>query len=368
MIDKKIIEDILNYSKKNNISEKESCKHFNFSQKCLYYYKKKYGFEINDIGKGKFTHRTIRKYKVNDNFFEVPNILNCYWAGFISADGCIFNKHGQDVLSIALSSIDKNHLKRFIKDIEFEGDIKDYCVHKEYNNEKKVFKVSSITITSQKISDDLNKNFNIIPKKSLILLPPNITDNKLIDAFICGYIDGDGSISLCNSRRNIQSILSISLLGTKEMCEWIKSRYTEILNKKCGSILKRNKENNKNTYSYTITSKCARKIFLHFYNIDVPKLSRKWSNEKYEYCFNFNKKKPICKRKGVNVFDLNGNLLKHFDMLSDASNFTKVSIGRISDLCKINDCNHMAKGYMFSRDYVMNSYMPLKSTNKKYLI
>ena len=228
--------------------------------------------------------------------------------------------------------------------------------------------MSVLDITSQKISDDLYKNFNITPRKSLTLLPPNLSDTNLIDAFICGYIDGDGCICMCkNNVRNIQDSLVISTVGTQEIVSWIKERFSQILGKEFGSI---NKYHNskKNTYSYsTGQSKGAREIFKHFYNLNVPKLKRKWTDEIYEYCINYKKRNPICRRKGVNVFDLDGNLIKHFDLINEASNFTGVSIGRISNLCKINDSKHQAKGYMFSRDETMEKYEPSLYINKKYL-
>lgn len=212
------------------------------------------------------------------------------------------------------------------------------------------------------------KNFNITPRKSLTLLPPNLSDTNLIDAFICGYIDGDGSIFLYkNNVRNIQDSLSISIVGTYEIVLWIKERFSQILGKEFGSIQK-NHNSEKNTYVYRIgQSKGVREIFKHFYNLNVPKLKRKWTDEIYDYCVNYKKRDPICRRKGVNIFDLEGNLIKHFDTLNEASEYTGVSVGRISDMCKINDSKHQAKGYMFSRDETMKKYEPSIYINKKYV-
>lgn len=364
MYTKEFIESILKYSIDNQIPEKKAAEHFKFPYKSLPYYKKKYGLEVNPIGKGKFTYRYERQYNVNDNFFNELNPLNCYWAGFIAADGCVEGKK-QNKLYICLSSKDKRHLEMFKKYIKFDGPILNNVIKRD----EKEFYNSTISITSKKIADDLYSNFNITPKKSLTLLPPNIKNKELIDAFICGYIDGDGSIVMYKSKtRNIQMSLSISMLGTYEMITWIKNRCTDIIGKECGSIQKKDKDNIKNTYSYTVgDSKNVRELFKHFYNIDIPKLERKWKPEIYEYCINFKKKEPICRRKGVNVFDLDGKLIKHFDKLSEASEYTGVSIGRISDMCKLNDSYHMANGYMFSRDEKMNKYEPSKYINKRFL-
>lgn len=368
MYTKDFIESILNYSQTNKLSEKESAIYFGVSPKSLRYYKKKYGFKINPIGKGEFTHRQKRIYNVNDNFFEKPDVLNCYWAGFIAADGCIIEGKKQNQLSIGLAKKDFDHLNLFKNDIDFNGPIKNNYIKKIYKNEEKFFESSQLYITSQKISDDLYKNFNITPRKSLTLLPPNLSDTNLIDAFICGYIDGDGSVYLCkNNVRNIQDSLVISMLGTYEIVSWIKERFSQILGKEFGSIQK-NHNSEKNTYVYSIgQSKGAREIFKHFYNLNVPKLKRKWTDEIYDYCVKYKKRDPICRRKGVNIFDLEGNLIKHFDTLNEASEYTGVSVGRISDMCKINDSKHQAKGYMFSRDETMKKYEPSIYINKKYV-
>ena len=116
MYSKEFIESILKYSHINKISEKDAAKHFGLSQS-LYYYKKKYGFKMNPVGKGLFTYRPQRKYNVNDNFFEKTDVLNCYWAGFIAADGCIIEGKKQNQLSIGLAKKDFNHLNLFKNDI-----------------------------------------------------------------------------------------------------------------------------------------------------------------------------------------------------------------------------------------------------------
>lgn len=365
---KEFIEKILKYSDDNCIPEKYAAEHFGISQNTFRHYKKKFGFKMCEIGKGKFTHRNQRVYSVNDDFFEVPNILNCYWAGFIAADGYV----RKNELKIDLSLKDKTQLYRFKSDIGYQGIIHEYKVEKVYKNKKRIFEACYISITSEKIVNDLLKNFNITNKKSLILLPPNINDKNLIDAFICGYIDGDGSVCLyTNYARKVQKSLTISMLGTHEMMLWVQNRFYEMFGKKVGCIGVYNKnkdDEHKNTYKYTLgASKYVRTLFLHFYEMSIKKMERKWSDEIYEYCVNYKKQKPVCRRKGVNVFDINGNFIKHFDTLLGASEFTGVSVGRISSLCKINDSNHIAKGYMFSRGEHMKKYTPSYGTNTKVL-
>lgn len=356
LMTKGLIEEILEYSKTNCIPEKEAAKHFNVNVKMMHYYKKKFSIPLNPIGNAPFTARAKRKNGVNDDFFQTPNKLNCYYAGFFAADGCIGKK--RKTCTIILSTKDINWLETYKKDLDFEGDIHTYKV-------KEKFMMSSVSFTSPKIADDLNNNFNITPAKSLTLVPPNITDKDLIDYFICGYIDGDGCIVI-SKNGDKQKRISISIIGTLKMCEWIKQRFSEIIGKECGTLQKLH-STSKLTYTYTIGDKSAREIFKHYYNLDCPKLTRKWSPEKYEYCINYKKRNPVSRRKGVNVFNLNGEFVKHFDTLKEAEKFTGVCFTTISTLCKENNNLHAGNGYMFSRDDKdrMEPYQPSKSINKK---
>lgn len=345
---------ILKYSEDKQIPEKYAAKELGFNYNLIYYYKKKYGITTNKIGYAKFTNRYKKIYFCDDNFFEKPNLLNCYYAGFIAADGNIYKNK---ILSFGLAKKDDSILIRFKNDIKYNGIIRyGICNGYEYCN---------LTINSIKICSDLYKNFNITPQKSLTLLPPNLESDDLIDAFICGYIDGDGSIGIYN--HTCRDNISVQMLGTKEMLLWIKKRFECILNNTTGNLY-HNNFHNKNTYSYSVADKKGRCIFQHFYHIKVPKLCRKWNDDIYDFCSKYEKNKPLCIRKGVNVFDLNGNLIQCCETLKEAMHITNVPCGRISNLCKMDDSKHMSNGYMFSRNKIrMNAYEASATTNIKLL-
>lgn len=358
-ITKEKIEEILRYSLENQIPEKEACKKVlgETTPKGLHYYKHKFGIPVNPIGNAPFTAREKRTKNVDDNFFEKPNVLNSYYAGFFAADGNVAQDKKSCVISLALK--DRDWLENFAKDIKFEGEVRNGVAKKKYP-------YSTIDFTSEKIAQDLKRNFSITPKKSLTLQPPKIFNKELIDAFICGYIDGDGCISLTKSKTQLG--LTISVLGTLEMCCWIQKRFSEILNIENVGCIFHNKEHKDNTFSYTVADKRAREIFKHFYSLNVPKLKRKWSEEKYQHCLNYHKALPICRRKGVNVFNVKGEFLKHCDTLIEAQEYTKVCFTTISELCKQDDNKHQGNGFMFSRTKdEMKPYVKSKFLNKKYL-
>lgn len=210
------------------------------------------------------------------------------------------------------------------------------------------YPASRIIITSKKICDDLYNNFNITPNKSLTYNPP-ILDNTFLDCFIMGLIDGDGSIGF-QKRKYSKDSLYISIVGTKETCLLVKDKFEKIINKETSNIFQRNKE--KNFYSYRVSDRNARKIFMYFfkqYHDILPTLKRKWSNEIYEYCTSWKKSSCPSRQKGVNVFNLQGELIKTFNTLKEASEFTGALPSAISMICKENNNKHQAKGFMFNR-------------------
>lgn len=224
-----------------------------------------------------------RVHHINDNFFEIPNFENCYWAGLLAADGNVSKK----VVTISLQEQDCDQIGKLNKTLSSNYSVKHYLA-------KDMFPYCCLAFSSEKITKDLYENFNITPRKSLTLIPPNIKTSILIDSFICGYIDGDGCIGLYNSKR--QKALSISLLGTYELCIWIKNRFEEILGKQIKGIRKKVEHKN-NTYSLAISDLNARKIFKHYYDLDLPKLNRKWSKEIYIHCNTYVKFRNIEKYK-----------------------------------------------------------------------
>jgi len=318
-----------------------------------------------NIGKNPNSHpKDKRKYKVNDDFFESPNLVNSYYAGFIAADGCIsITKSGAKYLSFGLSIKDKIFLEKFKKEIDYEGPISEYP-----SSTKKFVRMS---INSTKVCNDLEKNFNITPRKTFTLIPPNIINEELIDAFICGYIDGDGTIGFCHDyRTHKQKKCCISLIGTFELLSWVLKRFKKIYLPKAKSTENKkpsihtggfgNKRNdNKHIYQISFSDKWARNIILNMIKYEIPLMKRKWTDEMIEFCKTYKKRKPLCRQKGVNIFDLNGKLLHQCATLEEADKITHVTVGRISNLCKQDDSKHMSKGYMFSRSKLeMFPYQP----------
>ena len=124
---------------------------------------------------------TQKIHKCNVGIFKkVDTEEKAYWLGFIAADGNI----SKSELKITLSYKDKDHLIKFCKFIDLQTPIK------EINNNG--YPAVSINIGSIEMAKDL-LNYGITPNKSLSLKFPDNLDINLIQHYIRGYFDGDGS-------------------------------------------------------------------------------------------------------------------------------------------------------------------------------
>jgi len=206
----------------------------------------------------------ILKFTYDAHFFDVPNILNSYWAGFIAADGCISEGAYKDIrLVIALNRLDRNHLLQFLYDINGTNIIKD-C-HKP---EMCCIYLNRFNSTAEQ----LKIHYNITPRKTKTLQPPLNLSKENALAFIKGYIDGDGCIRLYKNG-NLRS-LKLNIVGNVSVLQWIKIVLDDITNDNRGNI---QKFNHCDCYSYSITGIKAYQICKFLRNIHTPCLERKWS-------------------------------------------------------------------------------------------
>ncbi|MFL9458205.1 hypothetical protein AB0758_45190 [Tolypothrix bouteillei VB521301_2] len=216
---------------------------------------------------------------VNHKYFNTLNVKNCYWAGFLAADGCIkYSNHGY-IIEIALNEVDVEHLETLRVTLE--------CSNKLYkmSSSGKLKKFPSgnkyicgtafkLRFNSKAICEDLIKKFNITPRKSLTLCPPLLEDEQLIKAFIIGLIDGDGGVNLFKIKGKVTSI-EIDLTGTKEILDWVKywfDIWVPNTHYKCASP----KKTNSKAYRYHVAGSRGIKLWKMLSKVEVPKLKRKW--------------------------------------------------------------------------------------------
>lgn len=137
------------------------------------------------------------KYEYNHSFFkDIQTEAQAYWCGFIMADGCVSinEKNNSCELCIKLHSSDADHLKKFNKIIGGNVPITLFDQYTILPNKEKILSHQcQIRLYSEEMVHDLEK-YGIIPNKSLIKQFPNNIPDSLMNHFIRGYFDGNGTI------------------------------------------------------------------------------------------------------------------------------------------------------------------------------
>lgn len=218
-------------------------------------------------------------YEKDTLFFNIPNAANCAIAGFIAADGNI--QKDKMVLNINISTKDEEFLKTICGLMGFNGKFRYRTVNrKEYLSKNSgktitagVSHMCSVAIHCSQWCDDLNTHWNITPRKTATLMPPDLKDNRLKMAFISGLACGDGWI--CKTV-NDSGYLSFGMgfTGTKDLLEWVQSTFNSLVPNMDAKKLSDNKSPNCRDYCvWGATFYWLAKMFL---SLDIPRLERKW--------------------------------------------------------------------------------------------
>jgi len=217
------------------------------------------------------------KYTCNHNIFSEETEKSFYLAGFIGADGCVQERKYSKILKITLSKTDKNHLEKIKLLLNSDNPINDYIV-KPSQIVKTHNLCSELAIVSKTIFNDLNK-FNIIPNKTFnYSMPDWLTTHPLINHFIRGYFDGDGTFSHCGLGKNrTVRQMSFSILGT----ELFVNQCMEIFIKNC-NINKVKIVKDKNIFKLSYSGNLNIKNISQFIYKDATiLLDRKYDHIKY---------------------------------------------------------------------------------------
>lgn len=165
------------------------------------------------------------KYEYDHSFFkDIQTEVQAYWCGFIMADGCVSinEKINSCEVCIKLQAVDADHLRKFNKSIKGNVPVTlfDDWTILPGKTEKTVSHQCQIRLYSEEMFHDLTK-YGIIPNKSLVKqFPTNIPDN-LMNHFIRGYFDGNGSISFKENKTKVCSFNSGSEDFIKGLHEYL---------------------------------------------------------------------------------------------------------------------------------------------------
>lgn len=183
-------------------------------------------FKYYNINYNKHNNRI---YNCDDHFFKNDTEESFYLAGFIAADGSVQSRKYSKILKISLSSLDAGHLEKIKKILKSNNPIKTYRVKSSKLINKEASCVE-LQIVSNSIFNDLKK-FNIVPNKTKIYSMPDwLLTHPLLNHFLRGYFDGDGSISHCGlgKGRSVKQ-LHFNILGTEKFI----NQYQDCLIKEC---------------------------------------------------------------------------------------------------------------------------------------
>jgi transposase-like protein len=197
---------------------------------------------INKVTIGTWLHTQgikLNPNKGNVHYFQTINsYAKAYIVGFIAADGSLVtSKHGSPALTITLKYEDKAVLEFIKSEIGNEHELHEIKRACSYDKSKQIHHIR-YCITDKNIAQDLI-NLGITPNKSTTM--QNIINNipyEFRDAFIIGYFDGDGSVSLNNQvihkkgKEYPSHTIHVQLRGTKEffkgVCDHLNITYNHI--------------------------------------------------------------------------------------------------------------------------------------------
>lgn len=205
-IQKQIIDDY-----KNNTSLRKLEEKYNVSRSTISSFLEKKGIKTQ-----KGNH--YRKYFHNEAFFEkIDSEEKAYWLGFLFADGYILNnekRYGQDAFALTVAKDSEDSLIKFKRSIQATNPIT-WDTSKEKSQPQ-----GRILMYSQKTVNDLIDK-GCVKQKSLILQPPKGVPKELINHFIRGFFDGDGSLTKHELSSN-SIAFNINITSTYEMVKWIR--------------------------------------------------------------------------------------------------------------------------------------------------
>jgi len=240
---------------------------------------------MNTLKRNNISRRSTQtyttKYISDEKFFErIDTEEKAYFLGLLYADGNNYVRelHNYEV-SIKLQAQDKIILEKFKNLISPQSSLK-LIIDKKTNNLYYLFKINN-----KKISEQLSC-LGCIPNKSLLLKFPNFIEEKLINHFIRGYFDGDGSLYCKKPKYKTNYInYGLSIVSSKMFCEEIKHIIENKINIHFSSKLSRPKTNQITTTLSVGGNKQVKKVLDWLYQDATIYLPRKYT--KYQEFINF---------------------------------------------------------------------------------
>ncbi len=193
-------------------------------------------------------HREVKplKYKINENFFSDWSKGLSYFLGFFMADGHIDYKKCS--ASIKIQERDGYILDKFLGLLQYNSPIRYYDGYPSLRINNKII-VKRLINLGCKPGNSINNKY-----------PKSIPD-KYFFHFLRGYIDGDGSIYICRSKRSKQkNVLRVSIFGSKEFLKTLIIKISYFLHKRIAYKIRPSHPHSDILYTVTLNGKLARML------------------------------------------------------------------------------------------------------------
>lgn len=187
--------------------------------------------ELHNMGVEVNQSKTVRKYKLNENYFDNIDTSNkAYIMGFLHSDGS--NNINKSTISLSLQEEDREILEQIRKEIGSTKPLEylDYSDKHDFGYSYK--NQYRLIVFSKHMCKELNDK-GITPNKSLTIGFPNWLSEDLISHYIRGVFDGDGSIHQ-SFRNDNNKPITLTITATESFCEELRNICKQILNINAG--------------------------------------------------------------------------------------------------------------------------------------
>ena len=203
----KDIKDIINMYQ-SGLGKKPIAKKYHCSTKKIKDILENRGVEMHIKG-------SVSPYTFNEHFLdELDSPEKLYFLGWVYSDGCI--DKDENLTKIGLSPKDIEILQKLNDLVESDREI---SIDED---------IATLSLTSKHFKERLGE-LGCMPNKSLIIKWPHFIPDKYLKDFIRGYYDGDGSISIRQSKNGTYNGM-LSVVGTYDFCSNLKDKLKKLLN------------------------------------------------------------------------------------------------------------------------------------------
>lgn len=208
--------------------------------------------------------------RLNENAFDsMDNEEQFYWLGFMYADGCISSTGNRIEVHLALKDIE--HLEKFRKFLNHTTSIRT-------GTDKRGIQFCHLSVRNKHMWNTLN-TLGCIPRKTLILEFPNKSIFKqnlfFVKAFIRGYVDGDGCLTIYKDSRCNTLRTTLKLKGQEKFLKVVNQFFcNKGYIRKCGD---------ENVYDLEFSPRVSRSVARLLYSDATIYLERKY-NKYLEFC------------------------------------------------------------------------------------